>query len=134
LAEKSAVRQSSTLEKNVLDFRQILLTLAVDCLDHTKYQYSNHGSIRALKHDTGGWLHVHGNVRNAEKNTWSCWLRQRLLDINCQEEGVHHHAQSEEWIVLCNHVERVKSFAPTFSHYRYVADVFVGPPHRHPRS
>ena len=32
---------------------------------------------------------------------------------------------SNKWIVLCDCVERVKSFAPTALHY--VADVFVGP-------
>jgi tRNA G37 N-methylase Trm5 len=83
-------------------------------------------AVCALKNETGGWLHVHGNVRNAEKETWALWLCQRLLDI-CQDVG-----KPSEWIVLGNHVERVKSFAPTVSHF--VADVFVGPADGHPRS
>jgi hypothetical protein len=30
------------------------------------------------------------------------------------------------WAILCNHVEKVKSFAPSVNHY--VADVFLGDP------
>lgn len=34
-------------------------------------------------------------------------------------------ATNEKWIIVCDHVEKVKSFAPTVAHY--VADIFVGP-------
>ena len=32
--------------------------------------------------------------------------------------------EKEQWVAICEHVERVKSFAPKIDHY--VADVFVG--------
>ena len=77
---------------------------------------------------TGGWLHIHGNVPVKERDVWSHWLCQSL----------HQHVQVEmdtmketfdtidtDWVVICHHVEKVKSFAPTVNHY--VADVFVGP-------
>lgn len=80
-------------------------------------------AVRALKNATGGWLHVHGNVPNKERDDWALWLCSRLNDFT-QETG-----KPANWVVLCSHVERVKSFAPTVSHY--VADVFLGPPERH---
>lgn len=76
-------------------------------------------AVTALKFASGGWLHVHGNVPNGEKDTWTFWLCQRLLNI-CVDLK-----KPTNWVVLCNHVERVKSFAPTVSHF--VADIFVGP-------
>jgi tRNA G37 N-methylase Trm5 len=82
-------------------------------------------AVRALKRSTGGWLHVHANVAEKEKKIWTFWLCRSLLDL-VQEEHI-----SDEWVVLCDHVERVKSFAPTVSHY--VADVFVGPACGFPR-
>lgn len=81
-------------------------------------------AVTALKVASGGWLHIHGNVPNGEKDTWTFWLCQRLLDICVNLK------KPTDWIVLCNHVERVKSFAPTVSHF--VADVFVGPEHGSP--
>jgi len=76
-------------------------------------------SVRALKDESGGWLHIHGNVPNVEKEKWALWLCKRLLDI-CDDMK-----RPSEWIVVCEHVEKVKSFAPTISHF--VADVFLGP-------
>ncbi|KAG7345562.1 met-10+ like-protein [Nitzschia inconspicua] len=75
-------------------------------------------AIRALKSDTGGWLHVHGNVPVTEKTSWALWVCAQLFNI-VQEER-----KEDDWVVVCNHVERVKSFAPTVCHY--VADIFAG--------
>ncbi|VEU38935.1 unnamed protein product [Pseudo-nitzschia multistriata] len=75
-------------------------------------------AIRALKVPSGGWLHVHANVPASEMASWTLWLCHRL-EILVQEEH-----RPDDWWILCNHVERVKSFAPTVFHY--VADVFVG--------
>lgn len=77
-------------------------------------------AVCALKNSTGGWLHIHANVPNAETDTWALWMCGRLLEI-CHDKG-----KPDTWIVLCTHVERVKSFAPTVSHF--VADVFLGNP------
>ena len=81
-------------------------------------------AVTALKFASGGWLHVHGNVPNGEKEAWTFWLCQRLLDICANLK------KPTGWVVVCNHVERVKSFAPTVSHF--VADVFVGPGYASP--
>jgi Met-10+ like-protein len=83
-------------------------------------------AVRALKNETGGWLHIHGNVPNSEQAAWAIWTCKSLLDI-CNEIG-----RPDDWVVLCNHVEKVKSFAPTVSHF--VADIFVGPSALHIRS
>lgn len=82
-------------------------------------------AVRALKNASGGWLHVHGNVPVKEMDVWAVWLCSRLSSL-ATEEG-----KPGTWVILCSHVERVKSFAPTIAHY--VADVFMGPPERHPR-
>jgi tRNA G37 N-methylase Trm5 len=73
-------------------------------------------AVRALRQDTGGWLHVHANVPVQERSLWTWWLCQSLSDL-----------ANSDWIVYCHHVEKVKSFAPTVNHY--VADVFCGPRH-----
>eukprot|EP00934_Nitzschia_sp_Nitz4_P003629 Nitzschia sp. Nitz4//scaffold347_size17400//9706//11130//NITZ4_008835-RA/size17400-processed-gene-0.18-mRNA-1//-1//CDS//3329548666//3619//frame0 len=81
-------------------------------------------AVRALHKERGGWLHVHGNVPNSERDTWALWMCRSLQDL-CKLAD-----RPSDWIVLCTHLERVKSFAPTVSHF--VADIFVGPPHNHP--
>ena len=75
--------------------------------------------VRAVSAQKGGWLHVHGNVPVSEVDQWTLWLCSRLRVFLVEEE------RPVEWIVLAEHVEKVKSFAPTINHY--VADVFVGP-------
>ena len=78
-------------------------------------------ALTALRHDTGGWLHVHANVPVLERLEWTWWLCQSLWRLTV-ERG------DEKWIVYCKHVEKVKSFAPTINHY--VADIFCGPRHQ----
>ncbi|OEU18402.1 Met_10-domain-containing protein, partial [Fragilariopsis cylindrus CCMP1102] len=72
-------------------------------------------AIKALKVPTGGWLHIHGNVPAKEMELWTIWVCHRL-DVLAKEEN-----KPDNWFILCNHVERVKSFAPTVFHY--VADI-----------
>mmetsp|Transcript_1345 Transcript_1345/g.3797 ORF Transcript_1345/g.3797 Transcript_1345/m.3797 type:complete len:252 (-) Transcript_1345:59-814(-) len=76
-------------------------------------------AVRSLKTECGGWLHVHANVPEKESRVWLHWLCRSLVRI-AEELG-----RPSTWVSACNHMERVKSFAPTISHY--VADVFVGP-------
>jgi hypothetical protein len=76
-------------------------------------------AIRAIK-DVGGWLHIHANVPVKEVDSWTLWTCSRLLECADEEE------RPKDWIVLCHHVEKVKSFAPTVAHY--VADIYVGLP------
>lgn len=80
-------------------------------------------AVRALRRVTGGWLHVHGNVPAAEAWIWLEWLCVRLLGF-VRDENLE-----QVWLVVANHLEKVKSFAPTVNHY--VADVFLGPPARY---
>mmetsp|Transcript_12408 Transcript_12408/g.34419 ORF Transcript_12408/g.34419 Transcript_12408/m.34419 type:complete len:499 (-) Transcript_12408:2257-3753(-) len=79
-------------------------------------------AVRALRRKTGGWLHVHGNVPVKEMNKWAFWLCSCLASFVKKFEGEE---RDVDWAVICSHVEKVKSFAPTVNHY--VADVFVGP-------
>jgi hypothetical protein len=65
-------------------------------------------------------LHVHGNVPVVEVQDWSLWLCQRLRTYT-NEAGY----SPSSTVVVCTHVEKVKSFAPHVKHY--VADVYIGP-------
>eukprot|EP00957_Ditylum_brightwellii_P095316 7260373-Ditylum_brightwellii.AAC.1 len=86
-------------------------------------------AIRSLRRDVGGWLHIHGNVPQSERNQWIQWVCIRLFEIACNEEEEEEEEEGERsrcnWIVIGTHVEKVKSFAPRVHHY--VADIFVGP-------
>ena len=79
-------------------------------------------AMKCLNHTMGGWLHVHANVPTAERLSWTIWLVQCLARLAKDEE------YSNNWVVMCNHVERVKSFAPRVDHV--VADIFAGPKDR----
>lgn len=93
-------------------FDRVSLGLLPSCEGGWKF------AVNSLRKDRGGWLHVHANVPNKEKLLWTEWMCVQLSNI-CKENG-----RPIDWIVLCTHVEKVKSFAPTVSHF--VADVFVG--------
>lgn len=73
-------------------------------------------AVRALKPQTGGWLHIHGNVPVSEVEIWGKWLCVQLKS----------YAREASWSVVLAHIQKVKSFAPTVNHY--VADVCLGPP------
>jgi tRNA G37 N-methylase Trm5 len=74
--------------------------------------------VRSIRNDTGGWLHIHGNVPVKEVDSWALWLVNKLRTL-ALEQG-----KPISWIFVCDHVEKVKSFAPTVAHY--VADVYIG--------
>ena len=76
-------------------------------------------AVQALRTDTGGWLHVHGNVPTAEKKIWVLWISYRLAEIARNDLGYN------GYVAVCCNLEKVKSFAPKVDHY--VADVWVGP-------
>jgi tRNA G37 N-methylase Trm5 len=76
-------------------------------------------AVRALRSESGGWLHIHGNVPDKELESWALWVCHSLLSIVIEEK------RPDSWIVVATHLERVKSFAPTVSHF--VADVHLGP-------
>jgi len=99
----------------------------IDCVDRVSLGLlpSSEGgwntAIRALRNQTGGWLHVHGNVPVEERQKWTVWLCHRLLAL------VRDRDINSNWSVVCTNVVKVKSFAPRIDHV--VADVFVGPIH-----
>ena len=79
-------------------------------------------AVQALRRSTGGWLHIHGNVPAKEMIIWTEWLCRRLFAMTKELDP----PPTDEWSVICTHVEKVKSFAPTVNHY--AADVFIGQP------
>jgi len=76
-------------------------------------------AVQCLRKNIGGWLHIHGNVAVSERWNWSLWICYCLSKLVCKFRD------ENNWHVICNHVERVKSFAPKVDHL--VADVFIGP-------
>ena len=92
-------------------------------------------AVKCLRKDVGGWLHIHGNVAVTEKYSWSMWVCKKLQTYANEKEkirwdddfcsGNDNLVSSQDWYVICNHVEHVKSFAPKVDHL--VADIFVGP-------
>mmetsp|Transcript_24876 Transcript_24876/g.53663 ORF Transcript_24876/g.53663 Transcript_24876/m.53663 type:complete len:640 (+) Transcript_24876:194-2113(+) len=80
-------------------------------------------AVSCLRRSTGGWLHVHANVPTAERQDWTHWLCRSLARIAAEQ--LNSETKSKDWIAVCTHVERVKSFAPKVDHI--VADVFLGP-------
>jgi hypothetical protein len=82
-------------------------------------------AVKALNKTKGGWLHIHGNVPSKERDEWALYVCQRLSIFY----GNMYNVEPSCVYVLCNHIERVKSFAPRVDHF--VADIFVGPmPHK----
>ncbi|OWM83448.1 hypothetical protein CDL15_Pgr012929 [Punica granatum] len=69
-------------------------------------------AVRVLRKE-GGMLHVHGNVKDSDENTW----------VEHVANSIHSIATSEGrcWEVTIGHVERVKWYAPHIRHL--VADV-----------
>lgn len=76
-------------------------------------------AVRAIRRSTGGWLHVHGNVKVIEVKIWGMWLCWTILGY---VQGIGY---LKHWKVVCPNIEKVKSFAPTVAHY--VADIYLGP-------
>ena len=88
-------------------------------------------AVACLNQSAGGWLHVHGNVPTAERTTWTHWLCRTLTIMAnttaaaAANDDDPSDKRDEDWIAVCIHVEKVKSFAPKVDHL--VADVYVGP-------
>ncbi|CAI5704989.1 unnamed protein product [Peronospora effusa] len=69
-------------------------------------------AVQVLK-PNGGWFHVHDNVAIEDQTAW----KERVLDSMrqlAQQNG-------KDWIITCDHVEKVKSYAPKV--YHFVADI-----------
>lgn len=83
-------------------------------------------AVRCLNRKSGGWLHIHGNVPVAEREQWCFWTCQQIFQLYLKtgDEMNGDGNGNEHPFVICNHLERVKSFAPKVDHL--VADLFVG--------
>jgi tRNA wybutosine-synthesizing protein 3 len=75
-------------------------------------------AVGALKEATGGWLHVHENVAEADEVAWIERLQHELCRL-AKEGG------KGEWKCSVRNVEHVKTFAPRVWHI--VADVECRP-------
>ncbi|KAG7393676.1 tRNA methyltransferase tyw3 [Phytophthora pseudosyringae] len=73
-------------------------------------------AVQVLK-PSGGWFHVHDNVAVEDRETWEQHVldSMRKLATQC---GKH-------WTITCEHVEKVKSYAPKV--YHLVADIHCVP-------
>jgi len=96
------IRQFDRISLGLLPSCEGGWSLAISCLNLVK----------------GSWLHVHANVPTSEKQRWTHWLCRSLSNLAVNSNG-------DNWIAVCTHVEKVKSFAPKVDHV--VADVYVGP-------
>ena len=62
-------------------------------------------ACHALNQKTGGFLHIHGNVKGSD---WSIWSNETKLEIQ--------KILGPEWTIQQTHIELVKSFAPRVYH------------------
>ncbi|KAF4135811.1 Met-10+ like-protein [Phytophthora infestans] len=69
-------------------------------------------AVQVLK-PSGGWFHVHDNVAVEDRESWE----QHVVDSMRALAKQH----GKQWSVTCEHVERVKSYAPKV--YHLVADI-----------
>lgn len=70
-------------------------------------------AVAALRAETGGVMHVHGNVASGEEEAWTRRLESEVAALAAD--------LGREWAVRVEHVERVKWYAPRVRHL--VADV-----------
>ena len=75
-------------------------------------------AMAALKPASGGWLHVHENVAEADEAAWLQRLEDELVRVAREGGG-------GEWECRVRNVEHVKTFAPRVWHI--VADVECRP-------
>jgi len=74
-------------------------------------------AVSLLRRDRGGWLHVHENVHEDKRVSFSKSL-ERTLESYAMSLGL------ENWKARVVHIERVKSYAPHIDHL--VLDVHMG--------
>ena len=68
-------------------------------------------ALSTLK-DSGGVLHIHGNVHVDGIREWELSVTERLRALLARDEDPHR----RRWTLRVDHVERVKSFAPFIDH------------------
>ncbi|RLN94278.1 hypothetical protein BBJ28_00006709 [Nothophytophthora sp. Chile5] len=73
-------------------------------------------AVQVLK-PSGGWFHVHDNVAVEDREAWEQRVLTSMRELALQF-GKH-------WTITCEHVEKVKSYAPKVHHL--VADIRCAP-------
>ncbi|KAK1947897.1 tRNA wybutosine-synthesizing protein 2/3/4 [Phytophthora citrophthora] len=73
-------------------------------------------AVQVLK-PSGGWFHVHDNVAVEDRETWEQHVLDSMRSLAKQ--------YGKNWTITCEHVERVKSYAPKV--YHLVADIHCVP-------
>jgi tRNA wybutosine-synthesizing protein 3 len=73
-------------------------------------------AVQVLK-PSGGWFHVHDNVAVEDREAWEQRVLTSMREL-AQQYGKH-------WTITCEHVEKVKSYAPKV--YHFVADIHCVP-------
>jgi tRNA wybutosine-synthesizing protein 3 len=74
-------------------------------------------AVAALRPETGGVMHVHGNVASGEEDAWARRLEREVAEMAA--------TAGMDWAVRVEHVEKVKWYAPRVRHV--VADVRCAP-------
>ena len=76
-------------------------------------------AVNALKHDSGGWLHLHENVdcttpsdQAAPRKRWEA----RGLEIAGVLSALAQASHGRQWAITVAHIEKVKSYAPHVYH------------------
>jgi tRNA wybutosine-synthesizing protein 2 len=97
-------------------------------------------ACQALKKDTGGYLHIHGNVDSSPNNTISTednkaiqgnkkhlpeWIKWSEYTCHKLKEIFNQFDLKRNWSVSCTHIEHVKSYGPHVDHL--VLDVLCKP-------
>lgn len=88
-------------------------------------------ACNALKLETGGYLHIHGNVdiKSKENNNHNTnkpdWLEWSAYTSNKIKSLLEKRDPNVNWIVSVDHIEYVKSYGPRVDHL--VLDVCCKP-------
>ena len=76
-------------------------------------------ACKALKSESGGHLHIHGNVdvkdqtlTNGSKESWILWSSYTRNKI----ENIFQNLYLTKWFISVEHIEFVKSYAPKVDH------------------
>jgi tRNA G37 N-methylase Trm5 len=80
-------------------------------------------AVRCLKNETGGILHLHGNVKKGDEENWKTYVIQTLEGLCEQLKG--RKTIRFPWVIEIIQMKCIKSYAPKIHHY--VMDVRCQP-------
>ena len=79
-------------------------------------------AVRVLDPSDGGWIHVHENIAVTD----IAKRAEEMVDLIASYVAETPRSSAEQWTVSCQHIERVKSYAPGVLHC--VVDISIMPP------